>query len=74
MQGTLAFARDDGPDAGELKIHLHATLAGPDQKVVGGHLDSGTVAVLNEIVLLCPEGLRLHRARNPETGLFELDL
>jgi predicted DNA-binding protein with PD1-like motif len=42
--------------------------------VVGGHLESGEVAVINEIMLCAPKGAELWRKQNPETGLFELDL
>lgn len=56
---------------GEVVIHLHCSLAGPDHRVVGGHLFSGKVRVVNEIFIrkVC---VRLGRRQNPVTGLKEL--
>ncbi len=74
LQGTIAYAAKGGLREGELVIHLHATLGDQEHKVVGGHLESGTVGVLSEIIMYCPGGLSLSRRHNPRTGLLELDI
>jgi predicted DNA-binding protein with PD1-like motif len=49
-------------------VHAHAALAGPDHKLVGGHLTRGVVAVTNEIVL-ARLPIRAVRKLEPESGL-----
>lgn len=56
---------------GETVIHLHCALAGPGHALVGGHLFSGKVRVVNEI-LIRKADVRLGRRFNPATGLKEL--
>ena len=46
MQGTIAIKEGHG----ELLPHIHATLAGADHKVIGGHLHRAKVGVLCELV------------------------
>ena len=59
----------------KVPIHLHASLAGSDYKVVGGHLFSGTVTNLNEILIhRMPEDVWIGRSMNPETEYYELDI
>jgi predicted DNA-binding protein with PD1-like motif len=53
---------------GGYESHLHATLAGPDKKAVGGHLIRGTVEVTNEIVLR-KTNLEIKRVVEEDTGL-----
>ena len=36
---------------GKPAFHIHCTVAGQDHKVIGGHVNKATVAVLNEIVI-----------------------
>lgn len=48
-------------------IHAHIILAGPDQKVTGGHLFSATVAVTLELYVRVIRG-RLVRQHDPKTG------
>lgn len=48
-------------------IHAHIILAGPDQKVSGGHLFSATVAITLEIYVRVIRG-RLVRKHDPKTG------
>ncbi|MCK5397635.1 MAG: DUF296 domain-containing protein [Thermoplasmata archaeon] len=56
----------------EIVIHLHCSLAGPDHKLIGGHLSKGTVNVINEIFIKKVHEIELGRNLNPETGLKEL--
>lgn len=58
---------------GETVIHLHCALAGADHRIVGGHIFSAKVRVVNEI-LIRKTGVRLGRRLNPATGLKELTL
>ena len=48
-------------DNGEAFIHAHASLAGRDHSVIGGHLFGGTVNFTCELVLMIPEGLAFER-------------
>lgn len=48
-------------------IHAHIILAGPDQKVTGGHLFSAAVAITLEIYVRVIRG-RLIRKHDPKTG------
>jgi len=57
---------------GKPMFHIHATLAGPDHRTVGGHVNRAVVAVLNEIFILKLEELELTRELNPGSGLMEL--
>ena len=57
---------------GRPMFHIHATLAGPDHRTIGGHVNRATVAVLNEIFILKLEELELSRKLNPDSGLMEL--
>ncbi|MBK8321451.1 MAG: DNA-binding protein [Betaproteobacteria bacterium] len=53
--------------------HLHASLAGRDGHVIGGHVAEGCVVRTTAEVLLAPlEGWRLSRAPDPRTGYAEL--
>jgi predicted DNA-binding protein with PD1-like motif len=54
---------------GETVVHLHAALAGPEHRLVGGHLQKATVKVVNEIALLKIEGFEMSRKADPTTGL-----
>ena len=49
-------------------VHAHAALAGPDGRVVGGHLTRGVVWITNEIVL-SRIPIKFLRLEEPETGL-----
>jgi len=62
LSGNISL-QDDG-----YFVHAHAALAGPDLKLIGGHLNRGVVAVTNEIVL-SPSPVRIVRRLEPETGL-----
>ena len=65
MQGSIS-TKD------EVIIHIHCNLAGPDHKLIGGHLNKGTVNVINEIFIKKVEEIELGRTLNPSTGLKEL--
>lgn len=65
MQGSIS-TKD------EVIIHIHCSLAGPDHKLIGGHLNKGTVNVINEIFIKKVDKIELGRNLNPNTGLKEL--
>lgn len=67
LHGSIADA--DGPS-----IHLHAALAAPDHRLVGGHLMRGTVWVLNELLLETFPGHAFGRPIDETLGLRKLDL
>lgn len=68
MQGSIAG------NEGSISIHIHASLANERYEVMGGHLYSGTVSVLNEITLLKLDSIHLTRKLNKKTGLKELQI
>jgi predicted DNA-binding protein with PD1-like motif len=57
---------------GETIIHLHCSLANREHRIVGGHLNKGTVNVINEIFIKKTNDVELGRRRNQDTGLKEL--
>jgi predicted DNA-binding protein with PD1-like motif len=59
---------------GAPSIHLHVALAGPDHRLVGGHLLRGTVGILNEIFIETFNGRRFGRPLDESFGLRRLDL
>ncbi len=65
MQGTVAMV-DDEPF-----FHIHASVAGQDHALKGGHLFSGTVHVTCELSVLKVEDLSMYRVDNP-LGLTDL--
>ncbi len=69
MQGTAARN-----SKGKMMIHVHVNLAGSDHKVIGGHLNRGTVWVLNEIAVYKISKAKMIRELNPETDLWELQV
>ena len=70
LSGSVAVTDD-----AEARVmpHLHASLAGPDHSVVGGHLFKATTNVLNEVFVLRLDA-PLRRRLNPATGIMELAL
>jgi predicted DNA-binding protein with PD1-like motif len=54
-------------------IHVHATVAGPGQKIMGGHLFKATVAVTLEIFIQVISR-RLNRKYDPKIGFNFWDL
>ncbi|MDO9538042.1 MAG: DNA-binding protein [Thermoplasmata archaeon] len=56
----------------EIIIHLHCSLAGENHELIGGHLISGKVCIVNEILIKKFENVLLGRVLNPSTGLKEL--
>lgn len=65
-----SIARADGAPS----IHLHIALAGPDHRIVGGHLMQATVGVLHEILLVTFPGRAFGRPMSESFGLRMLDL
>ena len=57
---------------GETVIHLHCALANAKHQLVGGHLKSAKVCVINEILLKKLDDVVLGRKLNTETGLKEM--
>ena len=68
LHGTIARAE------GAPSIHLHAALAGPDHRLVGGHLLHATVAVVQEILLETFPSHTFGRPMVERVGLRMLDL
>jgi hypothetical protein len=70
VSGSVAVTDD-----AEAKVmpHMHASLAGPDHSVVGGHLFKATTNVLNEVFVMRLDA-PLKRRLNPATGIMELTL
>lgn len=68
LHGTIAEA-DDRPS-----VHLHAALAGPDHRLVGGHLLRATVGVLQEVCVETFPGRVFGRPLSESFGLRMLDL
>lgn len=62
LAGNVTWV-DDAP-----LIHAHATLAGPDYAVVGGHLFSAEIAVTGEIYV-APLATKIFRGLDERTGL-----
>jgi predicted DNA-binding protein with PD1-like motif len=53
-------------------IHLHCALANKDHDIIGGHLKSAKVCVINEILIKKLDDIEFGRNLNPRTGLKEL--
>ena len=68
LHGTVAQA-DGNPS-----LHLHAALAGPDHRLVGGHLMQATVGMLQEILVETFPGQAFGRPLVESYGLRMLDL
>ena len=68
MQGNIAETEK------ETVFHIHVTAATDEGDVIGGHLISAVANVVNEIVILKLNRIRLDRALNRETGLLELSI
>jgi len=65
-----SIAQSDGRPS----IHLHGAVAGPDHRLVGGHLLRATVGVLQEIVIEVFPGRTFGRPFVESWGLRMLDL
>ncbi len=59
---------------GAPSLHLHAALAGPDHRVVGGHLLHGVVVVVVEAYITTFPGRSFGRPLDESLGLRTLDL
>jgi uncharacterized protein len=68
LHGTIARAE------GRPSIHLHAALAGPDHRLVGGHLMQATVGALQELLVETFPGRTFGRPMVESFGLRMLDL
>jgi uncharacterized protein len=68
LHGTIAQAD------GHPSIHLHVALAGPDHRLIGGHLLHATIGILQEIVLEAFPGRAFGRPMIESVGLRMLDL
>ena len=65
-----SIARADGAPS----VHLHGAVAGPDHRLVGGHLLRATVGVLQEMVVSTFPGRTFGRPLVESWGLRMLDL
>ncbi len=63
MQGSIAGT-----------FHIHCALADEKQNVYGGHLFKGVVGVVNEIVILKLNKIKLKREKDKKTGLKPLKI
>jgi len=68
LHGTIATV-DGNPS-----IHLHGAVAGPDHRLVGGHLLRATVGILQEVVVDTFPGRTFGRPLGETFGLRMLDL
>ncbi len=68
LHGSIAWAD------GQPSVHLHAALAGPDHRLVGGHLLEATVGVLQEMLVETFPGRAFGRPLVESFGLRMLDL
>ncbi len=68
MQGNIG--RDE---KGNVVCHIHVALAPSDHRLVGGHLLEGEVNVVNEVVLLKTDGIKISRKKNAD-GLMEMHI
>jgi len=68
LHGTVA--RADGRPS----VHLHAALAGPDHRLVGGHLMQATVGILQEVLVEVFPERTFGRPLVESFGLRMLDL
>jgi uncharacterized protein len=68
LHGTIARA-EDAPS-----VHLHAALAGPDHRIVGGHVLRATVGILQEVLVDTFPGRTFGRPMVESFGLKMLDL
>jgi hypothetical protein len=58
---------------GDVYLHVHATLSGPDHRVVGGHLNSAVISATCEVIIQRIEG-EVPRRFDEGVGLNLLDL
>jgi len=68
LHGTIARA-EGGPS-----VHLHGAVAGPDHRLVGGHLMRATVGILQEVLIDTFPGRAFGRPMVESIGLKMLDL
>jgi len=68
LHGTIA--RQDGAPS----LHLHGAVAGPDHRIVGGHLLRATVGMLQEVLVETFPGRTFGRPMVESYGLKMLDL
>ena len=68
LHGTIAWAD------GHPSVHLHSAVAGPDHRLVGGHLLRATVGILQEVVVETFPGRSFARPMVESIGLRMLDL
>ncbi|MGA7475663.1 MAG: PPC domain-containing DNA-binding protein [Thermoplasmata archaeon] len=68
LHGTIARA------GGAPSLHLHGAVAGPDHRVVGGHLLRATVGTIQEILVENFSGRTFGRPLVESYGLKMLDL
>jgi predicted DNA-binding protein with PD1-like motif len=68
LHGSIAEAD------GRPSVHLHAGLAGPDHRLVGGHVIRARVGVLGELYVATFPGRTFDRPIDERFGLRRLDL
>ena len=68
LHGTIARAE------GAPSLHLHGAVAGPDHRILGGHLLRATVGMLQEVLIETFPGRTFGRPMVESYGLKMLDL
>ncbi len=66
LHGSIAYAD------GKFMPHAHVVCVGENHHAVGGHLHKAKVKVLNELVIMKLDKIKLTREKNPASGLMEL--
>ena len=69
----VAFHGSIASEPNNMRFHIHAALANPEHRIIGGHLFSATVGVVNEISILVLKDEVLVRRKDDRTGLMLLD-
>jgi len=67
LHGTIAYTDKFMP-------HAHVVCIGENHQAVGGHLHKAKVKVLNELVIVKLDEVKLTREKNPNSGLMELKI
>ena len=68
LAGQGLVSRSDNP--GRMNIHFHAVISGEEDRVYGGHIMPGTIALSNiDIFLQEIKGIEIAREQDPSTGI-----
>ena len=73
LSGAFELTSIAGNIAGDV-IHAHVTLADGNNNVYGGHLITGKVCNVNELVIIKLDGIRLERVYDKAKGFMKLEV